>query len=59
MGLNLDGIARISDNHQCVCLGLSLLNGEDSILKERLRYTVMVSPPRKPRRGGESIITSI
>lgn len=31
-----DGIAGISDNHQRVCLGLSLWNGEDPILKERL-----------------------
>jgi hypothetical protein len=31
-----DGIAGISDNHQRVCLALSLWNGEDRILKERL-----------------------
>ncbi|GJE94908.1 hypothetical protein PsYK624_110840 [Phanerochaete sordida] len=31
-----DGIAGISDNHQRVCFGLSLWNGQDSILKERL-----------------------
>ena len=32
-----DTIAGISGNHQCVCLGLSLWNGEDpAILKERL-----------------------
>ncbi|KAF5325978.1 hypothetical protein D9611_000442 [Ephemerocybe angulata] len=31
-----DGIAGISDNHQRLCLGLSLWNGEDPILKERL-----------------------
>ena len=31
-----DGIAGISDNHQRLCFGLSLWNGEDPILKERL-----------------------
>ncbi|KAI0793247.1 Six-hairpin glycosidase-like protein [Abortiporus biennis] len=31
-----DGLAGISDNHQRVCLSLSLWNGEDVILKERL-----------------------
>ncbi|THH30923.1 hypothetical protein EUX98_g3248 [Antrodiella citrinella] len=31
-----DGMAGISDNHQRVCLGLSLWNGNDRILKERL-----------------------
>ena len=31
-----DGIAGISDNHQRVCLALSLWNGQDRILKERL-----------------------
>ena|ERR1700722_770516 len=31
-----DGIAGISDNHQRVCFALSLWNGEDPILKERL-----------------------
>ncbi|KAI0695546.1 Six-hairpin glycosidase-like protein [Cytidiella melzeri] len=31
-----DGLAGISDNHQRLCLGLSLWNGEDHILKERL-----------------------
>ena len=31
-----DGIAGISDNHQRLCLSLSLWNGEDPILKERL-----------------------
>ncbi|EJF65137.1 hypothetical protein DICSQDRAFT_79030 [Dichomitus squalens LYAD-421 SS1] len=31
-----DGIAGISDNHQRVCFSLSLWNGEDRILKERL-----------------------
>ena len=31
-----DGIAGISDNHQRVCLALSLWNGNDRILKERL-----------------------
>ncbi|KAJ7594579.1 glycoside hydrolase family 63 protein [Mycena floridula] len=31
-----DGIAGISDNHQRLCLGLSVWNGVDPILKERL-----------------------
>ena len=31
-----DGIAGISDNHQRLCLALSLWNGKDHILKERL-----------------------
>ena len=31
-----DGIAGISDNHQRLCLALSLWNGADPILKERL-----------------------
>ncbi|KAI0087956.1 Six-hairpin glycosidase-like protein [Irpex rosettiformis] len=31
-----DGLAGISDNHQRLCFGLSLWNGEDHILKERL-----------------------
>ncbi|HEY9597336.1 MAG TPA: glucosidase, partial [Cyanophyceae cyanobacterium] len=31
-----DGIAGISDNHQRLCFAISLWNGEDSILKERL-----------------------
>ncbi|PPQ83621.1 hypothetical protein CVT25_006306 [Psilocybe cyanescens] len=31
-----DGIAGISDNHQRLCFGISLWNGEDPILKERL-----------------------
>ncbi|KAJ7587062.1 hypothetical protein C8J56DRAFT_1051356 [Mycena floridula] len=31
-----DGLAGISDNHQRVCFGLSLWNGVDPILKERL-----------------------
>ncbi|KNZ80267.1 hypothetical protein J132_06693 [Termitomyces sp. J132] len=31
-----DGIAGISDNHQRLCFALSLWNGEDPILKERL-----------------------
>lgn len=31
-----DGIAGISDNHQRLCFGLSLWNGQDPILKERL-----------------------
>ncbi|TFK20946.1 cytoplasmic protein [Coprinopsis marcescibilis] len=31
-----DGIAGLSDNHQRLCLALSLWNGEDPILKERL-----------------------
>ncbi|CAL1707039.1 unnamed protein product [Somion occarium] len=31
-----DGIAGISDNHQRLCLSLSLWNGQDHILKERL-----------------------
>ncbi|KIY50404.1 hypothetical protein FISHEDRAFT_39502 [Fistulina hepatica ATCC 64428] len=31
-----DGIAGISDNHQRLCLGLSLWNEKDPILKERL-----------------------
>lgn len=31
-----DGIAGISDNHQRLCLALSLWNGHDPILKERL-----------------------
>ncbi|KAF8629395.1 hypothetical protein AX15_003450 [Amanita polypyramis BW_CC] len=31
-----DGIAGISDNHQRLCFGLSLWNGVDPILKERL-----------------------
>ncbi|KAH6914472.1 cytoplasmic protein [Coprinopsis sp. MPI-PUGE-AT-0042] len=31
-----DGLAGVSDNHQRLCLGLSLWNGEDPILKERL-----------------------
>jgi len=31
-----DGIAGLSDNHQRLCLGLSLWNGQDPILKERL-----------------------
>ncbi|KII92355.1 hypothetical protein PLICRDRAFT_102685 [Plicaturopsis crispa FD-325 SS-3] len=31
-----DGMAGISDNHQRLCLGLSLWNEEDPILKERL-----------------------
>jgi hypothetical protein len=31
-----DGIAGISDNHQRLCLALSLWNGNDPILKERL-----------------------
>ena len=31
-----DGIAGLSDNHQRLCFGLSLWNGEDPILKERL-----------------------
>ncbi|KAG5636530.1 hypothetical protein H0H81_007727 [Sphagnurus paluster] len=31
-----DGIAGISDNHQRICFALSLWNGEDPILKERL-----------------------
>lgn len=31
-----DGIAGISDNHQRLCLAISLWNGEDSIIKERL-----------------------
>lgn len=31
-----DGIAGISDNHQRLCLALSLWNGEDPIIKERL-----------------------
>ncbi|KAL1710615.1 Six-hairpin glycosidase-like protein [Schizophyllum commune] len=31
-----DGLAGISDNHQRVCFALSLWNGEDPILKERL-----------------------
>ena len=29
-------MAGVSDNHQRLCLGLSLWNGEDPILKERL-----------------------
>lgn len=31
-----DGIGGISDNHQRLCFGLALWNGEDPILKERL-----------------------
>lgn len=31
-----DGIAGISDNHQRLCFSISLWNGKDSILKERL-----------------------
>lgn len=31
-----DGIAGISDNHQRLCFAISLWNGEDPILKERL-----------------------
>jgi Glycosyl hydrolase family 63 C-terminal domain len=31
-----DGLAGISDDHQFLCFGLSLWNGEDPILKERL-----------------------
>lgn len=31
-----DGIAGISDNHQRLCFALSLWNGEDPILKERM-----------------------
>ncbi|KAJ2919906.1 hypothetical protein MD484_g396, partial [Candolleomyces efflorescens] len=31
-----DGLAGISDNHQRLCLSLSLWNGEDPIIKERL-----------------------
>ena len=31
-----DGIGGISDNHQRLCFSLSLWNGEDRILKERL-----------------------
>lgn len=31
-----DGIAGISDNHQRLCFGLSLWNGQDPILKERM-----------------------
>ncbi|KAF8070034.1 glycoside hydrolase family 63 protein [Lyophyllum atratum] len=31
-----DGIAGISDNHQRLCFALSLWNGEDPIIKERL-----------------------
>ncbi|KAH9855191.1 Six-hairpin glycosidase-like protein [Lenzites betulinus] len=31
-----DGLGGISDNHQRLCLSLSLWNGEDRILKERL-----------------------
>ena len=31
-----DGLAGISDNHQRLCLALSLWNGKDPILKERL-----------------------
>ena len=31
-----DGIAGLSDNHQCLCLALALWNGKDPILKERL-----------------------
>lgn len=31
-----DGIAGISDNHQRLCFAISLWNGKDSILKERL-----------------------
>src|ERR1035437_9201099 len=30
-----DGILGISDNHQRLCFGLALWNGEDTILKER------------------------
>ena len=31
-----DGLAGISDNHQRVCFALSLWNGQDPVLKERL-----------------------
>ena len=31
-----DGIAGISDNHQRLCFAISLWNGKDPILKERL-----------------------
>src|SRR5687768_15634532 len=31
-----DGLAGISDNHQVLCFGLALWNGQDPILKERL-----------------------
>lgn len=31
-----DGIAGISDDHQCLCFALALWNGRDPILKERL-----------------------
>jgi hypothetical protein len=31
-----DGIAGISDNHQRLCFAISLWNGEDAILKERI-----------------------
>jgi Glycosyl hydrolase family 63 C-terminal domain len=31
-----DGLLGISDNHQRLCLGIALWNGEDPILKERL-----------------------
>lgn len=31
-----DGIAGISDNHQRLCLAISLQNGADPIIKERL-----------------------
>lgn len=31
-----DGIAGISDNHQRLCFAITLWNGEDSILKERI-----------------------
>jgi hypothetical protein len=33
---NEDGIAGISDRHQLICLALSLWNGRDPILKERI-----------------------
>src|SRR6188508_3448707 len=31
-----DGLAGISDDHQCLCFALALWNGKDPILKERL-----------------------
>src|SRR5204862_577794 len=33
---NEDGIAGISDRHQLICFALSMWNGKDPILKERL-----------------------
>ncbi|MBX3329198.1 MAG: glucosidase [Nitrospira sp.] len=33
---NEDGLAGISDRHQCICFALALWNGRDPILKERI-----------------------